>query len=63
MRDEYDAYKVNHVANLLSSEEGKMILIGYYEMKDRITRNQDLIKSLEDSLSRLNIKGAIGKTL
>jgi hypothetical protein len=56
MKDEYDAYKVNHIANLLSSEEGKKILIGYNELKDKITKNQDLIHSLEESLSRLNIK-------
>jgi hypothetical protein len=53
--DEYDTYKVNHVANLMSSEEGKRILVGYIEMKDKITKNQDLIVSLERALGRLNI--------
>jgi hypothetical protein len=55
MRDEYDAYKVNHIANLMSSEEGKKNLVGYIEMKNKVTKNQDLIVFLEKALSRLNI--------
>jgi hypothetical protein len=55
MIDEYDAYKVNLFANLMSYEEDKKILIGYNEMKSKITKNQDLIVALEKSLKRLNI--------
>jgi hypothetical protein len=41
--DEYNAYKVNHIANLLSSEEGKKILNGYCNLKGKIAKNQDLM--------------------
>jgi hypothetical protein len=33
MKDEYAAYKVNHIANLISTEKGKRILKGYIELK------------------------------
>jgi hypothetical protein len=56
MENEYYAYKVNHVANLLSSEDGKKILKGYCDLKGKITTNQDLVKGLEDALEILNIK-------
>jgi hypothetical protein len=38
-----------------ASEEGKRILVGYIEMKNKITKNQDLIVSLGKALNSLNI--------
>jgi hypothetical protein len=55
MVNEYNAYKVNHVANLLSSEDGKKILGGCLNMTGKIAKNQDLVKALEDALGKLNI--------
>jgi hypothetical protein len=46
---------VNHVANLLSSEDGKKILKGYYDLKGKIAKNQDLVEGLETALSELHI--------
>jgi hypothetical protein len=47
---------VNHVANLLSSEDGKKILNGYLLLKGKVARNQDLVKDLKEALKWLNIK-------
>jgi hypothetical protein len=47
---------VNHVANLLSSEDGKNILNGYVLLKGKVARNQDLVKDLKEALKWLNIK-------
>jgi hypothetical protein len=55
MEDEYAAYKINHVANLLSTEEGRNILIGYVNFNKRIAKNQDVIASFEEALKTLNV--------
>jgi hypothetical protein len=56
MVDEYATYKVSHIVNLLSTVEGKKILEGYINLKGRITKNQDLIFSLQEALDHLKIK-------
>jgi hypothetical protein len=38
MLNEYHAYKVNHIANMLSSEDGKKMLNGYISLKGKIIR-------------------------
>jgi hypothetical protein len=55
MQDENYANKVNHIANLLFSEDVKKILNGYCNMKYKIAKNQDLLKTLEEALGKLNI--------
>jgi hypothetical protein len=47
MMDEYAAYKINHIANLMSTEEGKKTLHGYINFKKKIAANQDLIRSFD----------------
>jgi hypothetical protein len=37
MMEEYAEYKVNHIANLISTEEGKKILKGHINFKKKIT--------------------------
>jgi hypothetical protein len=54
--NEYYGYKVNHVANLLSSEDGKKILKGYIYLNKKIARNQDLVEDLKEALNELNIR-------
>jgi hypothetical protein len=54
--NEYYAYKINQVANLLSSEDGKKILNGYISLNKKIARNQDLVEDLKEALKELNIK-------
>jgi hypothetical protein len=56
MRDEYAAYKVSHIANMLSSGEGKRILKGSINLQNKIPENQDLIKSLDKALDHLQLE-------
>jgi hypothetical protein len=56
MEDEYAAYKINHMANLLSTKEGKNILIGYLNINKKIAKNQDVIKSFEKALKFLKVE-------
>jgi hypothetical protein len=56
MVDEYAAYKVSHVANMLSTSEGKNILKGYLSIHEDVPDNQDLIRSLETALKHLQLK-------
>jgi hypothetical protein len=56
MQDEYAAYKINHVANLLTNEEGKSILLGYTKISKKIAKNQDVIKSFEDAMESLKVE-------
>jgi hypothetical protein len=53
--DEYVTYKVYHIANLISTEEGKRILMDYLCFKKKLARNHDLIGTLEKVLEHLKI--------
>jgi hypothetical protein len=55
MDDKYTAYKVHHIANLISTEEGKRIVMDYLSFKKKLARNQDLIEILEKALEHLKI--------
>jgi hypothetical protein len=55
MNDEYAAYKVNHINNLMLTEEEKRILIGYLCFNKKLAHNQNLIEILEKALNHLNI--------
>jgi hypothetical protein len=39
MIDEYAAYRVHHIVNLLSTEEEKMILNGYLNFDKKLATN------------------------
>jgi hypothetical protein len=47
---------VNHVANLLSSEDGKKMLNGYIDLKGKLARNQDLVEDLKEALDKIRIE-------
>jgi hypothetical protein len=55
MIDEYAVYKVHHIANLMSTEERKMILNGYLNFDKKLAANQDLIGALDKALNHLKI--------
>jgi hypothetical protein len=50
MKDEYPVYKVHHIANLISTQEMKMILNGYLKFNKKLAKNQDLFGTLENVL-------------
>jgi hypothetical protein len=50
MEDEYAAYKVHYIANLMSTTDGRGILDGYLNMNKKVARHLDLIISLEKAL-------------
>jgi hypothetical protein len=56
MEDKYAAYKINHVSNLLSTDEGKRILLGYININKKIAKNQDVIWSFEEALKTLKVE-------
>jgi hypothetical protein len=55
MIEEYAAYKVHHITNLISIEEGKIILNGYLNFNKKFPLNQDLIGALAKVLNHLRI--------
>jgi hypothetical protein len=55
INDGYAAYRVNHVANLMSTEVGRQILLGCINLNKKIAVNQDLIRSLEKALDQFGI--------
>jgi hypothetical protein len=56
MKDEYAAYKVHHIAHLLSTTDGQGILDGYLNIKKKVAKYLSLIDSLEEALNHLGIK-------
>jgi hypothetical protein len=56
MEDKYAAYKINHVSNLLSTDEGKRILLGHININKKIAKNQDVIESFEEALETLKVE-------
>jgi hypothetical protein len=56
MKDEYAAYKVNHITNLMSITDEPKILDGYLNMKRKVAKHQSLIDSLEEVLNHLGTK-------
>jgi hypothetical protein len=56
MEDEYAAYKINHLANLFSTEEGKSILLGHINIDKKIAKNQNVVKSFEEALETLKVE-------
>jgi hypothetical protein len=55
MEDQYAAYKVNHVAKLMSTEEGRRILVVCINLREKMAVNQNLIHSLEAACNQLGI--------
>jgi hypothetical protein len=55
MLDEYAAYKIHHVASLMSTGERKMILSGSLNFNKKLVVNQDLIGNVEKALDQLKI--------
>jgi hypothetical protein len=55
IEDEYTHYKVHNIANLISTEEGKRILIGYFSFTKKRVSNHDFIGTLEKALEHLKI--------
>jgi hypothetical protein len=56
MKDEYAAYKVHRIVNLLPTTDGRGILDGYLNMKKKVAKHLSLIDSLEEVLNHLRIK-------
>jgi hypothetical protein len=56
MKDEYTAYKVHHLANLMSTTDGRGIMNGFLSMKKKVAKHLRLIDSLEEALNHLGIK-------
>jgi hypothetical protein len=56
MKYEYTAYKINHVAKLMSITNERGILDGYLNMKRKVAQHLGLIDSLEEVLDHLGIK-------
>jgi hypothetical protein len=56
MMDEYAAYKVHHVASLMSTTDGRGILDGYLNIRKKVAKHLSLIDSLEQALKYLRIK-------
>jgi hypothetical protein len=56
MKYEYAAYKVHHIANLMSTTDEREILDGYLNMKKKMVKYLSLIDSLEEALNHLGIK-------
>jgi hypothetical protein len=55
MEDEYATYKVHRISNLISTKEGKRILMGYLSFKKKLVCNRDLIGTLKKALEHLKI--------
>jgi hypothetical protein len=55
-KDEYAAYKVHHIANLMSTTDGQGILDGYLNMKRKVAQHLSIIDSLGKALNYLRIK-------
>jgi hypothetical protein len=56
MEYEYAAYKFNHIANLMSTTDGRGILDGYLIMMRKMAKHLSLIHSLEEALNHLGTK-------
>jgi hypothetical protein len=56
MIDEYAAFKVQTIANLISTEEGKRILMSYICFNKKLARNQDMIGNLDRALNHIKIE-------
>jgi hypothetical protein len=56
MKDEYTAYKVSHIANLMSTTDGRGILDGYLNTKRKVAQQLSVIDSLGKALNHLRIK-------
>jgi hypothetical protein len=55
MKDEYAAYKVHQITNLILAKEGKRFLMVYLSFKKKLADNQDLIGTLEKAIEDLKI--------
>jgi hypothetical protein len=55
MEDEYAAYKIHHVANLMATSDVREILNGYLNLNKKVAKHPDLLGSLDKALEHLNI--------
>jgi hypothetical protein len=56
MEDEYEAYKIHHIANLMATSDGRGILDGYFNLNKKMAKHLDLLESLDKALEHLIIR-------